>query len=193
MTHPHRGYRAFTLVETMIAGGLLLAIGSMVLLWLLGASDFWWTSSTQSQLRLNTQQTISRVLSDLRNATRATPGTPPSVSIPAAPGNTTITFYLPTDLDGNGSIIDANGAIEWDLANSLQYSFWPPPHAQLRRIQGAQQVVVANDVTNVQFADRSIDGSLASNEVKITLTLTRTTPQQRTVTATSTAIVKLRN
>ena len=76
--------------------------------------------------------------------------------------------------------------------NAIQYVY-VPAQLQLQRVQGANQVVLANDVQAVTFEDVTIDPTLSINEVKITMTMQRTTPQGRTVSATVVEIVKLRN
>jgi len=179
------------LIETLVTGGILLAISSMTMLWLTSSSALWWTSSTQSHVRARTQEVLSRVTSELRNATRASAASPPNISIPAAPNNTSITCYLPADLDGNGLIVDALGNTEWGVT-PIQYVHVPASN-QLQRVVGAQVEVLANDVTGVTFVDRAIDASLYQNEVRITVTVQQPTPQGRTVSAISTTTIKLRN
>jgi hypothetical protein len=176
----------------MVAGSILLSMSLIAMLWLTGVSDLWWTTTTQSEVRTRSQQAVNRLVSELRSATRIAAGSPPNAVIPAAPGNTTMTFYLPGDLDLNGLIIDAAGNTEWDAAAPIQYVF-VPAQQQLIRIQGAQQTVIANNVTAAAFDDRNTLATLANNEVQVSLTVQRTTPQRRTVSATSVEIVKLRN
>jgi len=192
MPHSTDQSQGFTLVETMVAGTLLVSLSLIATLWLTGVSDLWWTTTTQSDVRTATQQALSRMLSELRSATRTAAGSPPNAVIPAAPGNTTLTFYLPADVDGNGLIIDALGNTEWNVATPVQYAY-VPAQRRLVRIQAGQQVVLATDVTAVAFEDASLNPALYQNEVKITLTLQRVTPQRRTVSATAAEIVKLRN
>ena len=192
MPHSTDQSQGFTLVETMVAGTLLVSLSLIATLWLTGVSDLWWTTTTQSDVRTATQQALSRMLSELRSATRTAAGSPPNAVIPAAPGNTTLTFYLPADVDGNGLIIDALGNTEWNVATPVQYAY-VPAQRRLVRTQAGQQVVLATDVTAVAFEDASLNPALYQNEVKITLTLQRVTPQRRTVSATAAEIVKLRN
>ena len=182
----------FTLVETMVAGGILLSMSLIAMLWLTGVSDLWWTTSTQSEVRTRSQQAVNRMVSELRSATRTAAASPPNAVIPGAPLNTSMTFYLPADLDLNGLIIDAAGNTEWNAAAPIQYLF-VPAQQQLVRIQGGQQTVLANDVTAATFDDRTTVPTLGNNEVRVTLTVQRTTPQRRTVLATAAEIVKLRN
>ncbi len=184
--------RGFTLVETMVAGGILMSMGLITVLWLTGTSSLWWTSTTQAQVRSDVQQSVSRMAAELRSATRAAAGSPPNAVVPATPGNTTITFYLPADADGDGTIVDAIGNIEWDLANAIQYNYVAASR-QIQRVRAGQTTILANNVTSVTFDAANTDATLAPNEMRITLAMQKTTPQGRTVSASSIATVKLRN
>ena len=177
----------------MVAGGIMVSMSLIAMLWLTGVSDLWWTTTTQSDVRMLSQMAVNRMINELRSAT-VTSGaaSPPRVAIPAAPNNTSLTFYLPADVDGNGLIVDANGNTEWDVNTPIQYVFVPAQN-QLLRVQGAQQVVLANNVTAAAFQNRAMDATLGTNEIRMSLTLQRTTPQRRTITATAVEIVKLRN
>jgi hypothetical protein len=176
----------------MVAAGIFVSISLVATLWLTGLSDLWQTSSTQSDLRVTTQQVMNRMVSELRSATRTAAASPPNIVIPAAPNNTTLTFYLPTDINGNGTIVDAIGNIEWDLVNPIQYVY-VPAQRRLERQRGADTIVLANDVQSVTFEHAGINPALYQNEVRISLQLQRTTPQRRVLSGTSTEIVKLRN
>lgn len=186
------GRKGFTLVETMVGSSLLVSIGLVAMLWLDGTVNLWWTTNTQSDVRVTAQQVMNRMLAELRSATRTGTGSPPNAAIPAAPGNTTMTFYLPTDMDGSGTIVDALGNTEWDTANAVGYVY-VPAQRQLARIRGAATTVLANDVQAVTFEDRTIDTALNQREVRIRLTVQKTTPRGQIVSATAVEIVKLRN
>lgn len=190
-----RKYRGLTLIETLIVGGLFASVSLIMTLWLNGVSDLWWTSSTQAQARTHIQQSMSRMLKELRGTTRsvATGGTP--LLIPSSPNNTQVTFYLPKDLDGNGTILNAQGGIEWDnasAAKAVQYTY-DAAARQVKRIQGGQQQVLTNGVTDVRFEDRTIDATLASDEVRIRMSVQFTTPRGRFLQASANQVVKLRN
>ncbi len=183
----------FTFVETLVAGGILVVLASMATLWATGGINLWWTSNTQTDVRMTTQQAIARMADELRNATRASTVLPsPNIVIPPAPNNTSMTFYLPADIDGNGLIVDATGNIEWDMLNPIQYVY-DPGTREILRLGGGQTVVIAHDVQSAQMDDQSTDASLSLNEVRLNVVLQKTTPQQRTVSATSISVVKLRN
>lgn len=184
--------RGFTLVETMVAGGILLSMSLIAMLWLTGTSSLWWTSTMQAQVRSDVQQSVSRMAAELRSATRAAAGSPPNAVVPAAPGNTTVTFYLPADADGDGTIVDAIGNTEWDVANAIQYNYIAASR-QIQRVRAGQTTILANDVASVTFDALNTDATLSPNEMRMTMTIQKTTPQGRAVSAASIATVKLRN
>ncbi len=187
-----RTRRGFTLVETMVAGTIMLSMSLLVTVWLTGVSDLWWTAHSQSEARTASHLLVNRLVGELRSGTRRAAGSPPNAVIPAAPGNTRITFTLPADLDGNGTIVDAIGAIEWDNANPVQYVY-VPAQLQLQRLQGVNVRVLADGVQGVTFEDAAINPALLQNEVRVTLTLQRRTPRGRTVSATAVETLRLRN
>jgi hypothetical protein len=178
--------RAFTLVETMIVGGLLTSISVVLAIWLTGVSDLWWTSTTSSHSRTSAQLAVNRVVAELRSGTRAGAGSPPNVLIAA--GNQSVTFYLPA-----AGVVDAIGNLVWDTANPIQYVY-VPAQQQLQRIQSGQTVVLATNVTNVRFDDATTDVSLGANELRVQITQQMQTPGGRTLPAvTVNEIVRLRN
>lgn len=187
-----RPRQGFTLVEMLVVGSLTMLIGGVLLEFSMRHMDFLNTTAMQSDLRSQTHLAMEAMLKELHHGTRAAAGSPPNVSIPAAPNNTGMTFYLPADVDGNGMIIDAAGTIEWVTANPVQYVY-DAPSQQLRRTDTAGTRVLANSVTAATFEDRTITPTLPTDEVRIRLTLQGTTPRGRTLSASDTAVIQLRN
>jgi hypothetical protein len=179
-----------TLIETLVVGGLFASISLMTTLWLSGVADLWWTSSTQAHARTTVQQAVSRMGKELRMTTRTSGGVIP-LFIPLAPDNTQAAFYLPTDWDGNGLIVNAQGGIEWDMVET-EYVYDAATRHVLRVYGGAQQII-ANDVVSAQFDDQSIDPALADDEVRIRLSMELATPNGRQLQASASEIVRLRN
>ena len=194
--------RGFTFVEMMVAGTILVSITTMAALWLTGVSELWSVSTAQSDVRLRAQETVSRVLDELRSATLTAGGSPPNATIPGSPNNISVTFYLPAaNPNFNNLMLDANGNTNWNPYDAggnilppvpIQYAY-VAAQGQLVRTVGGQSQVIARDVSGVVFKNRAIDGTLNSNEIQITLTLQRTAAKGRVVSAAATEIVKLRN
>jgi hypothetical protein len=155
--------------------------------------DTWESGRLQADLQAQARVALNNMVSELRNATRTSTQNPsPNLIIPSAPNNKNITFNLPVDKDNNGLITDANGIIEWDTNNAIQYQYIPGQE-QLRRLEKGNQAILANNVSDIQFIDHGIDSSLSLNELKIILNLNKTTPKQRNISVTLSTILNLRN
>ncbi len=183
--------RGLTLMELVVLTSLVAVGTSVFMEFLMRHADLLDYSTHQADLRTHAQMAVEEMLKELRHATRVGAGSPPNASIPAPPGNTQIAFSLPADLDGNGMIVDALGAVEWDVANPIRYQYVAASR-QLTRVAGATSRVLAQDVASVTFQDQTMDGSLGANEVRAQVTLQRTS-RGRTITAASSGIVQLRN
>ena len=182
----------FTLVETMVTGGLLLSTSLIITLWMNGASELWWVTATQSDVRMKAQQGVQRISDELRSGTRTAPASPPNAVIPAAPNNTQVTFYLPADLDANGTVVDAIGQTEWGVLSPIVYAY----DANTRRIlrtQNGTTTQIVQDVQAATFEDRTINNTLNTDEIRITITVQRLTPQRRSLQSTTVETVQLRN
>ena len=187
-----RGQEGLLFVEMMITGALFALIAVTIMQFLTNQSDAVQTSMYQSDLRSDVQQAIRTMTGELQMARRTAAETPPSVNVPAAPGNTTMTLFLPTDVDGTNGILDALGNVEWNTLNPIQYVY-DAAAQQLTRVEGAATRVLANDVTSATFDDQQTDATLLATEVRIQLTVQRVTPFGRTVSASANTVVRLRN
>src|SRR3989338_1871788 len=98
------GRRGLSLVELAVGATIAAGIILTVLKFMTAHMELWETSSTQSQLRSQLQHTMNQVARELQQATRAAATIPPDLNVPVAPGNTQVTFFLPT-----AQVIDAVG------------------------------------------------------------------------------------
>lgn len=176
--------RGWTLLELVMSASILLVVIAAVLNFLSLQTDFWEYSTTQTDVRSDLEHAMDAMARELRSAQRVTPGSSPSITIPNAPDNTTMTLYVPTAVDSS------TGIITWSSA--IQYTY-DPASQQLRRVQDGITRILASNVTSAAFTDKAIDSTLYSNEVKVAVTLQRTTPHQRAVTVNASTIVRLRN
>ena len=175
-----------------MAGSVFLVVVGGVVNFLNQQSDFWEYSTTQTDMRADIERGLQNTATELRLARRVTAGVAPNITIPASPGNTSITFYVPTDMDGLTGVLNSTGDVEWNAANPIQFTY-DAASKQLRRIEGGATRVLTTDITAATFTDTTMDNTLLSNEVRISLTMQRTTPHRRTVTASGATVVKLRN
>ncbi len=189
------GRRGLSFPELMITCAILAVAALVVMRFLKQESEGWQVTMAQQGLVSELEQVASEVNRELRNATRAAVGTPPNITLQSA---TDLRFYLPGDVDGNGTILDAIGAIEWATGLQVQY-LYDAPSRQLRRrtLQAGNPVgttrVIGDDITVISFADQTTDNTLLADEIRMTLTALRTTTQGRAVTMSVNTIIRLRN
>lgn len=194
-----RNTQGFTLVETMVAGGLLVSVSLVALVWFNDTSDLYWTTLAQQQLRTDVHQATRRLTDELRMATRTSGVASPPRAVIGGAAQNALTCYLPTDgVDANTLIIDDFGNTEWDLTappnNPTQVVYSVNAAGQLIRTQGNQARVLASNVQSVRFDDATSDGTLAANEIRVRLTLQMTAASnRRALQARSNEIIRLRN
>ena len=186
----------FTLFEILIASALATMVIAMIYSIYAAGSDAWEIKRYQTDLKAQGRQFISAVTSELRKTTRTSIQAPtPNLIIPSFPNNNNITFYLP-QVANDTVVTDAvDGAIVWDMNNTIQYIF-DPAAKEIRRLETidpAGNRTMAHDVTSIQFIDNSINSSLYLDELNVQLTLAKTTPRQRNISTTISSIIKLRN
>lgn len=183
----------FTLVEVLFASAISIMVLGIMYGSYISSFETVEIASEQADLQAQARIALRYMISELRNATRTSTQNPsPNLSIPSEPNNKQIQFYLPEDKDEDGLITDANGQIEWGTNNMIRYQYIPG-QKELRRLEKGEHKIFARNVSDVQFIDIDIDSSLAIDELKIVLTLGKTTKKNRNLSVTLTSIVALRN
>jgi Tfp pilus assembly protein PilE len=186
------GRRGLSLVETVITVGIMLLTVDIAYNVYVTNFDMWDVGNEQAELQYQARSALNRMTAELRNTTRTSTQTPsPNISIPSTPNNKSIQFTLPEE-DMGGGVSVVNDEIDWDTNTNIQYQY-VPGQKELRRSVGGTHLVLASNVSDVQFIDTGIDGSLLRDELKIVLTLQKTIRGGKVITATAQGIVKLRN
>ncbi|MCX5702173.1 MAG: prepilin-type N-terminal cleavage/methylation domain-containing protein [Candidatus Omnitrophica bacterium] len=189
----YRRNSGFTLVEVLFASAISIAVLGIMYGSYISSFEAFDIASEQADLQAQARIALRYMVSELRNATRTSTQNPsPNLSIPSEPNNKQIQFYLPEDKDEDGLITDANGQIEWGTNNMIHYQYIPGQE-ELQRLEKGEHKIFARNVSDVQFIDIDIDSSLAIDELKIVLTLGKTTKKNRNLSVTLTSIVALRN
>ena len=156
-----------TLVELLIACVPALLMFGLFLSLFSSALDVTSVLSAQLDLSDNARVTLEQMREELGLSSqgRVSP-------IAAPPNNTSLTFQLPTDLNGDGTIFDASGNLEW---NPASYTYARNAQNQLVRSGGGEpNLVLANYVIEVRFATDatySDDAPLRAGEIRVSLTL----------------------
>lgn len=185
--------KGFSLTELLVSLAIFTVSLTFIYAIYFSGQELWELERDKLDLQAAARTVISQMGNELRQATRTSSSLPsPNLTIPAAPANTRIVFYLPADTNGDGFPTGADGMPEWDTGNPIEYRYLPASR-QIVRIEGLTQQVIANDVEGLVFQDASINNSLFLNEVKIILTLRRVTTHSRDITFTLSLNIKLRN
>jgi Tfp pilus assembly protein PilW len=183
------------MIEMVVATAITLIAASLIYAIYATGQEAWDIKNVQADLQSYGRLAMSRMAQELRSATRTSTQVPsPDLVIPASPNNKQIDFYLPADMDSNGYITNATGAVEWDTNATarIEYIFVSGSNT-LERLHNGTTETMARNVTDARFIDQSIDATLYQDELKILLALAKTTKRQRTITMNFTGMVKLRN
>jgi len=95
----------FSLLEVVIAVGILSLIMLGVALALKGTGDVVAVGATQNEMERTSQNALDRMALELRDSAARV--------ITVAANGSAIQFQVPVDLDGNGTVLDRNGAVEF--------------------------------------------------------------------------------
>ncbi len=185
--------RALTLAEVIVTVGIFSVILGLLYGIFIAGNDMFQVARDESDLQAEARRALMYMTRELKNATRTSAQNPsPNLSIPSHPNNKHVEFCLPEDKDDDGYITDSDGETEWNTNDKIQYQYIPGQQI-LRRLHKGDHLTLANDVTDVQFIDNDIDGSLPLTELQIVITITKTTSSNRVITFTLSSIVRLRN
>jgi Tfp pilus assembly protein PilW len=188
-----RLFKGFTTVELLITMAIFGFVCMLTAEIFLRSLDFWHTTMTSGELCFDARLAVSRMARELYSATNQGATSPPAIDIPAAPNNNTIVFYLPRDIDGDGTILNATtGQIEWDTSHAIAYQLFTSS-GYLVRIESGNNTILADNVEQLGFADSTMDTSLNADEVRITISFGKNTPLRRRVALNINTIVRLRN
>ncbi len=185
--------RGFTLIELLVGMVIFLVVLGLIYAIYFSGQDLWEMERDKLDLQAGARTAVTQMANELRKATRVSSQAPsPNALIPAAPNNTQITFYLPRDADADTVPDIANDQIVWNINSPIVYRY-VPAQKELRRLENGVEKVLARDVADVRFSDAGIDGSLFLNEIKVALSLGKTTTKKRNVAFNLTSTIRLRN
>ncbi len=183
-----RSRKGVTLIEVMIVVAISTVLGAAISYILLIGGSSWHSGDAEVQVDQEARRGMYTMVRELRN-TRPLAAI---INVPAD-GNfyNTVTFRTPQAVlvvSGGKTfytpVVNATNSIVW--GNPVTYSV---VNNQLRRTSGASVTVLANNVTSVTFRRQAT----ALDILEIAIQTSKTTPQQRVITATLNCAVKMRN
>jgi prepilin-type N-terminal cleavage/methylation domain-containing protein len=133
--------KGFTLVEILVATAIftiLILAGFQVME--VGRS-FWFTGDVTVELRQEIIKAFMRMEAELKE-TR-----PAQISLGSGTSSSSLTFKIPQDNNGDGTILDASGNIEWsgDITYALNGA------NQITRTASDITTIIANNVISLMF------------------------------------------
>lgn len=186
-----KGRDGFTLVEVLVASSVFVIVGGAIISLFIYGSNIWQLAITQNQLRSGASTAMYYMTQELQNATNTSNQNPsPNLSIPAAPNNTSITFFLPSTTSRTRS----DGSTNWNTgtSNTINYQYTSASQQLNRTVGIGAAKTICDNVAAVTFENRAINPILNSDELKITLTVSKNT-LMGIKSMTMISIIKLRN
>jgi len=171
--------RSFTLIELMISCAILTILIFALFQAMDTGRNLWFSGDVSMQLRQEIIKTFARMERELKT-TR-----PAQINLTIGTSGPTLTFKIPQDVNGDGTILDAYGNIEW----SPNITYTLNGANQITRTDSIRAAVIANNVTSLRFS-RPI--SLA-NILQIDITVNKTTLNGRQLQDSGQLIIKMRN
>jgi len=167
--------KGLSLVEVLVTS-VVLAILIVALFLVLNIGQRSWI---QGDVNIQLQQEIARGLTVIARELKKT--APEKVRI----GASSITFNVPQDLNGDGSVVDTNGYIEWsaDIIYSLNGS------NQITRSFNGATSIIANNISALQFSFVQDEAAV----IQVNITASKTSGAGRLVQDTGQTIIKVRN
>ena len=145
----------------------------------------WFGGDVRAELRKEMIRAFMAMERELRETS------PAQQSVSYDTSSTSITFRVPQDIDGDGTILDSFGYIEWpSLANSIVYSL--NGNNEIIRTASGVTRVLARGITGLQFS-RNRNPALPLELLIINITAQKASSVGKIATETGQLIVKMRN
>jgi prepilin-type N-terminal cleavage/methylation domain-containing protein len=171
--------KGFTLVEILVAT-LILTLLIMAAFQVMEAGrSSWFTGDTSVQLRQEIIKTFIRMERELKE-TR-----PSQINLGSGTSGASLIFRIPQDNNADGTILDANGNVEW--SDTITYAL--NGANQITRTASGNTTIIANNVIGLQFT-RPVS---PVNILQIDITVRKTSILNRIIQDTGQIMVKMRN
>lgn len=156
-----RAQRGFTILEIVVSTSLMAMVSGVLVNTLRVSQQAW----QMQQSHLSAFQELRRGMDAMSRVVVSS--RMDQLSIPADDNwYAGLTFRVPEDRDGDGSVLDAADAVEW--SDPILYSVRGFNGTQLMRTQtGASDRVLANDVIGLRFRRQSATPSVVEIEMTV--------------------------
>ena len=171
--------KGFTLVETFVSTVILIMLFLAVFQLMDVGRGSWFTGDTVVELRQEIMKAIMKMDFELKK-TR-----PAQISLGSGASSSSLTFKIPQDNNGDGTILDASGNIEW--SNNITYAL--NGTNQITRTVSGVTSIIANDVISLQFTRPASPVDI----LQIDIIARKTSVIRRQVQDTGQIIIKMRN
>lgn len=172
--------RAFTLVEMLVAACIFFILVAMAFLVLNSGVSSWLAGDVEVDLRRELVKAIVSMEKELK-LTRAS-----QTNLASGAVSNSLTFAIPQDINGDGTILDATGQVEWS-PNRVTYSL--NANGEIIRTTTARASVLARNITRLTFT-RPVS---PVNILQVDISAQRQNIKGRIFTDTGQLIIKMRN
>jgi prepilin-type N-terminal cleavage/methylation domain-containing protein len=137
--------RGFTIIELLVVVLITAVIMTLLLLIMNVGQRSWFTGDVAIELRDQAVRAVTTMNKEI-SATR-----PSKTDLTIGETDNSFTFYLPHDNDGDGSVVDSDGNIEWSAA--VTYSL--NALNQIIRSQEGVNSVLGTNIASLEFTRTS--------------------------------------
>jgi len=171
--------KGFTLIEIIFGVGIFLILILAIFAVMNVGVGAWFTGDVSVQLRQEIIKAFTKMEKELKE-TR-----PAQVSLTIGTSSSSLTFKIPQDNNGDGTILDSFGNIEWsgDITYALNGA------NEITRTASGVTSVLARNVVNLQFTRPTSPVNL----LQIDITAQKVSAQGRTIQDTGQIMIKMRN
>lgn len=179
----------FSLIEVIVATCVFLILVNMAFITLNTGMNSWFTGDTAVELRNEIIKAFSAMEKELKRT-----GPPPHIDLDSGESASFVNFYLPADVDGDGTVINWNGVApryepftEWSTT-VITYELNANGEI-IRRTSLGQSRVLARNISSLQFSTSAV----ASDILQIDISAQKRDAKGRIVIDTAQLLVKMRN